>query len=201
LYKCSNSCLWCSCWWNLDFSFKSYGKESLQILYECWRWAYHALLAQLFILFVFVFILCFVYNVASVSGMEKSKFHQQLHHKHELEHLYNIYVEIKHYNSLTYLLYWQKNNYSHLLQTNPNNLMVATYEKSPTIWWIKSNNSGMKTRNFTKKYTDRHIFLAFCIVFIRPSLRRDVLWYTNVRLPVRLFVRLSVRPSVSHVAL
>jgi hypothetical protein len=45
----SNSCLWCSCWWNLDFSFKSYGKEkSLQILYECWRWAYHALLAQLF---------------------------------------------------------------------------------------------------------------------------------------------------------
>ena len=29
LYKCSNSCLWCSCWWNLDFSFKSYGKESL----------------------------------------------------------------------------------------------------------------------------------------------------------------------------
>ena len=40
---------------------------------------------------------------------EKSKFHQQLHHKHELEHLYNIYVEIKHYNSLTYLLYWQKN--------------------------------------------------------------------------------------------
>jgi hypothetical protein len=130
LYKCSNSCLWCSCWWNLDFSFKSYGKESLykycmnvddgrimrssaprahdmpivnihtifvktffstiyhyiinscaksawyarrqhsynickdscllyndillkrkslQILYECWRWAYHALLAQLFI--------------------------------------------------------------------------------------------------------------------------------------------------------
>ena len=22
-------CLWCSCWWNLDFSFKSYGKESL----------------------------------------------------------------------------------------------------------------------------------------------------------------------------
>ena len=29
MYKCSNSCLWCSCWWNLDFSFKSYGKESL----------------------------------------------------------------------------------------------------------------------------------------------------------------------------
>jgi hypothetical protein len=23
---------------------------------------------------------------------EKSKFHQQLHHKHELEHLYNIYT-------------------------------------------------------------------------------------------------------------
>jgi hypothetical protein len=25
----ANSCLWCSCWWTLDFSFKSYGKESL----------------------------------------------------------------------------------------------------------------------------------------------------------------------------
>jgi len=23
-------------------------RKSLQILYECWRWAYHALLAQLF---------------------------------------------------------------------------------------------------------------------------------------------------------
>ena len=29
MHKCSNSCLWCSCWWNLDFSFRSYGKESL----------------------------------------------------------------------------------------------------------------------------------------------------------------------------
>jgi hypothetical protein len=30
----------------------------------------------------------------------------------------------------------------------------ATYEKSPTNWWIKSHNSGMKNWNFTKKYTD-----------------------------------------------
>jgi hypothetical protein len=30
-----------------------------------------------------------------------------------------------------------------------------TYEKSPTIWWIKSHNSGMKNWNFTKKHTDR----------------------------------------------
>jgi hypothetical protein len=46
-----------------------------------------------------------------------------------------------------------------------------------------------------------HLF----ILFIRPSLRRDVLWYINVRLPVRVSVRPSVRPSVrssvSHVAL
>ena len=34
------------------------------------------------------------------------------------------------------------------------------------------------------------------LVFIRPSLRRDVLWYTNVRLSVRLSVHLSVRLSV-----
>ena len=33
MYKCSNSCLWCSCWWNLNFSFKSYGKESLYKYY------------------------------------------------------------------------------------------------------------------------------------------------------------------------
>jgi hypothetical protein len=31
----------------------------------------------------------------------------------------------------------------------------ATYEKLPTIWWIKSHNFGMKIRNFTIKYTDR----------------------------------------------
>jgi hypothetical protein len=30
-------------WWNLDFSWE---RKSLQILYECWRWAYHALLAH-----------------------------------------------------------------------------------------------------------------------------------------------------------
>jgi hypothetical protein len=27
LYKCSNSCLWWSCWWNLNFLFKSMGKK------------------------------------------------------------------------------------------------------------------------------------------------------------------------------
>ena len=27
-------------------------------------------------------------------------------------------------------------------------------KKLPTIWWIKSHNSGMKNWNFTKKYTD-----------------------------------------------
>ena len=32
--------------------------------------------------------------------MKKSKFHQQLHHNHELEHLCNIYAEIKHYTFL-----------------------------------------------------------------------------------------------------
>ena len=33
MYKCSNSCLWYRCWWNLDFSFKSYGKKSI---YKYW---------------------------------------------------------------------------------------------------------------------------------------------------------------------
>ena len=34
-----------------------------------------------------------------------------------------------------------------------------------------------------------HLFILSGVIFIRPSLRRDVLWYTNVR------------PSVSHVTL
>jgi hypothetical protein len=45
-------------------------RKSLQILYECWRRAYHALLAQLFIIFCFyfqshmgrVFIFCFYFQ-------------------------------------------------------------------------------------------------------------------------------------------
>jgi hypothetical protein len=40
-------------------------RKSLQILYECWRWAYHALLAQLFITpwFIEKFKLLFFVNV------------------------------------------------------------------------------------------------------------------------------------------
>ena len=50
-----------------------------------------------------------------------------------------------------------------LVQTDLNKLKVkcckleiysVTYEKSPTIWWIKSHNSGMKNWNVTIKYTD-----------------------------------------------
>jgi hypothetical protein len=56
---CDEVCQWldslmaCILWWNLNFSFKSYGKERLyiQILYECWRWAYHALVVKLFIVY------------------------------------------------------------------------------------------------------------------------------------------------------
>jgi hypothetical protein len=102
---------------------------------------------------------------------EKSKFHQQLHHKHELEHLYNIYVEIKHYNSLSPItLEWKIEISPKSIQTIRLSIPItmqslrwigqgvliysATYEKLPTIWWIKSHNSGMKNWNFTKKYTD-----------------------------------------------
>jgi hypothetical protein len=66
----------------------------------------------------------------------------------------------------------------------------TTYEKSPTIWWIKSHNSGMKNWNFTIKYTDcKTINSNNCceIWSVRPSVRRDVLWYSNVRLCVRPF--------------
>jgi hypothetical protein len=35
-----------------------------------------------------------------------------------------------------------------------NSFLWCSCEKSPTIWWIKFHNSGMKIRNFTIKYTD-----------------------------------------------
>jgi hypothetical protein len=71
MYKCSNSCLWCSCWWNLDFSFKSYGKESLYKycmnvddgrIIRSWRSCLLFLL-----LFLCVFCLCLVLNVGCFS--------------------------------------------------------------------------------------------------------------------------------------
>ena len=45
---------------------------------------------------------------------------------------------------------------------------------------------------------EHHVWwtLIFHLVFIRPSLRRDVLWYTTVRPSVCPSIRLSVRPSV-----
>ena len=42
-------CLWCSCWRNLDFSYKSYGKESLYKY--CMNVDDGRILAQLFILY------------------------------------------------------------------------------------------------------------------------------------------------------
>jgi hypothetical protein len=55
-------------------------------------------------------------------------------HKHELEHLYNIYVEIKHYNSLTYLLYWQKNT---TLQSTKISMLIHKVKKKSL------HNSGL----------------------------------------------------------
>jgi hypothetical protein len=72
--------------WNLDFSFKSYGKESL---YKYCNYQFQKL--------------CEVWS--------------------ELAKGFSIYS--------------------------------ATYEKSPTIWWIKPHNSAMKIRNFTIQYIDR----------------------------------------------
>ena len=82
------------------------------------------------------------------------------------QHSYNICKDFLSHNS------WMKNlnftkKYTDRKTINSNNCEVwselakgfsiysATYEKLPTIWWIKSHNSGMKNQNFTKKYTDR----------------------------------------------
>jgi hypothetical protein len=72
----------------------------------------------------------------------------------------------------------------------------ATYEKSPTIWWIKSHNSGMKNWNVTKKYTDHQtincfytpVFKTGCIMVyqcptVRPSVRPFHMWRSNLRTP------------------
>jgi hypothetical protein len=54
---------------------------------------------------------------------------------------------------------------------------------------LNSTHRYKQTIIFNKKLYDIHCRKRY-LIFIRPSLRRDVLWYTNVRL--------SVRPSVSH---
>jgi hypothetical protein len=64
---------------------------------------------------------------------EKSKFHQQLHHKHELKHLYNIYVEIKHYNSLSPItLEWK-------IEISPKSIQTVRLSipiTMPSLKWI-----------------------------------------------------------------
>jgi hypothetical protein len=131
LYKCSNSCLWCSCWWNLNFSFKSYGKESLykycmnvddgRIMHS-WRsclfllWSY-ARINRKWGLSVSYGTTFFEKSVKIINSNNCAKFEVNSQAKG-----FSIYSVI--------------------------------YEKTPTIWWIKSHNSGMKNLNFTKKYTD-----------------------------------------------
>ena len=45
----------------------------------------------------------------------------------------------------------------------------VTYEKSPTIWWIKSHNSGMKNWNFTKKTINSNNCAKFEVNWPRGS--------------------------------
>ena len=92
-------------------------------------------------------ILCFKETLSS-----KNK---QLHHKQELEHLYNIYTienNIFWEISKDYQFQKQYKVWSELVKEF--SIYSATYEKSPTIRWLKSHNSGMKNWNFPKKYTD-----------------------------------------------
>jgi hypothetical protein len=56
-------------------------------------------------------------------------------------------------------------------------------------YYFNKTNSTIKIAS----YQINHMNTCCLCFFIRPSVRRDVLWYTNVRL--------SVRPSVSLVAL
>jgi hypothetical protein len=60
-------------------------------------------------------------------------------------------------------------------------------------YYFNKTNSTIKI----KSYQINHMNTCFLCFFIRPSVKRDVLWYTNVRPSVCP----SVRPSVSPVAL
>jgi hypothetical protein len=56
----------------------------------------------------------------------------------------------------------------------------VTYEKSPTIWWIKSHNSGMKNWNFTKKTINSNNCAKFEVNWPRGS------QYTARHMKIRL---------------
>ena len=61
----------------------------------------------------------------------------------------------------------------------------TSYEKSPTIWWIKSNNFGMKNWNITKKYTDHKTinsnnYAKFEVNW--PNGSQFTVWHTKNRL-------------------
>ena len=65
--------------------------------------------------------------------MKNLNFTKQLHHKHELEHLYNIYVEIKHYNSLSPItLEWK-------IEISPKSIQTVRLSipiTMPSLKWI-----------------------------------------------------------------
>ena len=80
-----------------------------------------------------------------------------------------------------------------------------------TLWYLQTPLALNRVANYTSQMIGHLVRMMDHLtgnnepsVFIRPCLRRDVLWYTNVRLSVRLSVcpsvclsvRLSVRPSV-----
>jgi hypothetical protein len=80
---------------------------------------------------------------------EKSKFHQQLHHKHELAHLYNIYVDIKHYNSKSHNSGMKNRNFTKNY-TDHKTINSNNYAKLEVNWQRDSQFTARHTKNCLK---------------------------------------------------
>ena len=64
----------------------------------------------------------------------------------------------------------------------PSSIKLTTAEINP------HNSNPLNNLKFVRWCCSIQVFILYMvIIFIRPSLRQDVLWYTNVRLSVRPF--------------
>jgi hypothetical protein len=81
------------------------------------------------------------------------------------------------------------------IKTNQHMYVIAfIIQLSGTLFIRFQRDTDISLR--TRDINDQFIFCTSATSKQIPSLRRDVLWYTNVRLSVRLSVHLSVRLSV-----
>jgi hypothetical protein len=92
---------------------------------------------------------------------------------------------------------WQRGSQFTVRHTK--NCLKITYGEERRILFIFDDFHFCRSRVIEPDITENRIFtlcrMITLVVFIRPSSRRDVLWYTNVRLSVRLSISQSLLNS------